>query len=51
MITADVTGTVDLVTGAVDYNVVFQGVEFFLGAILGAITALVVWTTLKSISK
>ncbi len=47
-----ITGTIsDPGTGAVIYNMTFSGFEFFLGSILGALAAVVVWSTLKSFGK
>lgn len=48
MITAVVT---DHLTGNVVYDISFQGFEFFLGAILGGIAAVVVWSTLKNFAR
>lgn len=46
-----ITGVVTDPLGNVVYNLTFSGFEFFLGAVLGGITALVVWTTLKSMGR
>lgn len=51
MITAVVTGLVDPVTGDVTLNISFTGFEFLLGSVLGALAAVVVWSTLKSFAK
>lgn len=48
-ISADVTGLIDQVTGQVDLQIAFSGFEFFLGAILGSLTAIVVWSNLKNL--
>lgn len=48
MITAVIS---DPNTGAALYNVSFQGFELFLGSILGGLTAVVVWITLKNFAN
>lgn len=47
MITAVVTNP----AGELVYNVSFGGTEFALGMILGALAAVVVWSTLKSFGR
>ncbi|ODA38727.1 hypothetical protein [Desulfosporosinus sp. BG] len=51
MITADITGTIDPITGNAILSISFQGFELFLGAILGGIAAVVIWITLKNFAK
>lgn len=48
MITAEVDGVIDQVTGQVSLQISFNGFELFLGCILGAIAAVVVWSTMKN---
>ena len=47
MITAIVTDP----AGNVVYNISYQGLELFLGTILGAIAAVIVWLTLKNFAR
>lgn len=48
MIQAVASGVIDPVTGAANLTISFTGFELFLGSILGALTAVVVWITMKN---
>lgn len=51
MITANVSGQMDLVTGQITQTITFQGFELALGMILGAIAAVVIWSVFKPTGK